>query len=210
VTLAAILPLAFVMIAGPQIITSFFLATSRRWVACSVAYVTGAATSVTTIVTVTYVVASNAKSSATDQHAANRALDGIVLALLIVLILRVFLTRKSSQPPKWMAKLQEATPRSAFLLGLVLLGIFPTDILSSISAGLYVARHGEAWWETLPFVAVTLLLLAIPAAMVLLMGRRTHVVLPAIRNWMNEKSWVVSEIVLVFLSGITINSLAHA
>lgn len=32
-----ILPLAFVMIAGPQMITSFFLATSQRWAACSAA-----------------------------------------------------------------------------------------------------------------------------------------------------------------------------
>jgi hypothetical protein len=27
------------MIAGPQIISSFFMATSQRWAACSVAYV---------------------------------------------------------------------------------------------------------------------------------------------------------------------------
>lgn len=30
-TFLEILPLAFVMIAGPQIISSFFLATSRNW-----------------------------------------------------------------------------------------------------------------------------------------------------------------------------------
>jgi hypothetical protein len=30
------------------------------------------------------------------------------------------------------------------------------------------------------------------------------------RNWMNTNSWIVSEIVIVFFIGITINSLASA
>ena len=44
-TFLTILPMAFVMIAGPQIITSFFLATSPGWAKSSLAYVTGAAIS---------------------------------------------------------------------------------------------------------------------------------------------------------------------
>lgn len=41
-TLAAVLPLAFVMIAGPQIISSFFLATSSEAVKSSLSYLAGA------------------------------------------------------------------------------------------------------------------------------------------------------------------------
>ena len=51
-TVAAVLPLAFVMIAGPQIISSFFLATSSQPVRNSLAYVAGAAISITTVATV--------------------------------------------------------------------------------------------------------------------------------------------------------------
>jgi hypothetical protein len=122
-------------------------------------------------------------------------------------MVRSFLTRRTSEPPKWMAKLQSATPKLAFMLGVVLLGVFPTDILTSVTAGLHVARHGDAWWECLPFIGVTLLLLGAPAIGVVLLGSRAHSVLPKIRDWMNNNSWVVSEIVLTFFAVITINSL---
>jgi Sap-like sulfolipid-1-addressing protein len=202
-----ILPLAFVMIAGPQIISSFFLATSARWAANSFAYVAGAAVSITTFATIAYVVASGAKDAADSEHTANRTLDWVILALLVILIVRVYVTRKTSKPPKWMARLQGAEPKFAFVLGLLLLGIFPTDILTSVTAGLHVARHDDAWWHLLPFVGLTLSFLAAPAIGVVLLGRRAEVVLPKIRDWMNTNAWVVSLVVLLFFAGITINSL---
>ena len=72
---------------------------------------------------------------------------------------------------------------------------------------MHVAHHGDAWWQSLPFVALTLLLLALPAIGVLVLGTRANAVLPRIRDWMNQKAWVVSEIVLVFFAALTANSL---
>jgi len=128
--------------------------------------------------------------------------------LLLFLIGRVYLTRHTSEPPKWMSKLQTATAKFAFLLGLALLGVFPTDIAGSTAAGLHVARHDDPWWQVLPFVALTLLFLAVPSLTVVLLGRRAAVVLPTIRDWMNQDAWVINEIVLVFFAAVTINSLA--
>jgi hypothetical protein len=128
--------------------------------------------------------------------------------LLVALIVHTYQRRRQSEPPKWMGKLEHEHPKRAFVLGLLLFATFPGDILSSISVGLYVARHGEPWWHVLPFVALTLLLLALPALGVVLMGRRADVVLPKIRDWMNEHSWIVSEVVLVIFVVIIINSLA--
>jgi Sap, sulfolipid-1-addressing protein len=207
VSFLQILPLAFVMIAGPQIISAFFLATSQRWAVNSLAYVVGAAISITSFATIAYVLATGAKDAADSEHTANRTLDWIILALLVVLILRVFLTRKTSHPPKWMAKLQGAEPKFAFVLGLLLLGIFPTDILTSVTAGLYVGRHDDAWWHLLPFVGLTLVFLAAPSIGVVLLGKRADIVLPRVRDWMNNNAWVVSLVVLVFFAGLTINSL---
>ena len=48
------LPMAFVMIAGPQILSAIFLATSEDWRRNSIAYITGAALSITAIVTAAY------------------------------------------------------------------------------------------------------------------------------------------------------------
>jgi hypothetical protein len=203
-----IIPLAFVMIAGPQIITSFFFATTDRWARISSAYVGGAAISITAFVTAAYIVGHATHSAAKSKSSTSgHVLDWIILALVVVLILRVFLTRKSSAPPKWMAKLQDATPKLAFTLGLLLLGVFPTDILTSITAGLHIARHDEPWWHCFPFIGVTLLFLGLPAILVLALGTRAKTVLPKIQQWMNSNSWVVSEIVLVFFAAVTINSL---
>jgi small neutral amino acid transporter SnatA (MarC family) len=209
-TLAAVLPLAFVMIAGPQIISSFFLATSSEPVKNSVSYLAGAAVSITTVVTVAYLVAEGAsgEGGGTSHSTAGTVIDWIILGLVLFLIAHTFLTRKTSRPPTWMGKLQEARPKFAFLLGLALLGVFPTDIASSVTAGLHVARHGDAWWQCLPFVALTLLLLGLPLLGVLVLGQRAGVVLPRIRDWMNDQAWVVSEVVLVFFAAITINGLA--
>jgi hypothetical protein len=210
VSFTQILPLAFVMIAGPQIISAFFLATSKDWGTCSVAYVAGAAVSVTTVVTLAYVVGRGSKSAAGSSHSGtvDRIIDWVLLALMLFLIARVFLTRHTSQPPRWMSKLQTATPKFAFLLGLALLGVFPTDIAGSTAAGLHVARHAGSWWQVLPFVGLTLLFLAAPSLTVVMLGRRAEGVLPKIRDWMSQDAWVINEIVLVFFAGVTIKSLA--
>jgi hypothetical protein len=209
VSFVQILPLAFVMIAGPQIISAFFLATSEGWARNSLVYVGGAALSVTSVVTIAYLVGRGSKSAAgSHSGTADRVIDWVVLALMLFLIARVYLTRHTSEPPKWMSKLQTATPKFAFLLGMALLGVFPTDIASATAAGLHVARNGDPWWQVLPFVGLTMLFLAVPSLAVVVLGKRAIEVLPKIRDWMNRDSWVINEVVLVFFAAITINSIA--
>jgi hypothetical protein len=78
VAIAKILPLAFVMIAGPQIITAIFLSMSEEWRQNSAASIAGAALSITATITIAYFV--------------------------------------SAEPPEWMGKLQEASPKMSFRL----------------------------------------------------------------------------------------------
>jgi hypothetical protein len=52
-----------------------------------------------------------------------------------------------------MARLQQAQPRFAFVLGFLLL-VFPTDILSSITAGPHVAQNDDGWWQCLAFATL--------------------------------------------------------
>jgi hypothetical protein len=205
-----VLPLAFVMIAGPQIISAVFLATSVDWARNSLAYLAGAALSITVAVTAAYLAVKGAKDLAgsSSEDSEGRTIDGVLLALLVFAAVNVYRKRKVAHPPKWMGRLQEATGGFAFKLGFLLLGVFPTDIVTSITVGAKVAREGDPWWYTLGFVALTLLLLAIPAILVLLLGKRAKVLLPKVRDWMNANSWVISELVILLFIGITINSLA--
>ena len=196
--------MAFVMIAGPQILSAIFLATSENWRRNSAAYLAGAALSVTAIVTIAYFVG----NGFADAGASGDTLDIVVLVLLVAVALRTFLGRKEAEPPKWMGRLQTANPKFSFRLGFLLLGVFPTDILTSWAVGTYLASHGDAWWHYLPFVGLTLLFLALPTILILVFGHRAQAFMPKVRDWMNTNSWIVSEIVIVFFIAIAANSLA--
>jgi Sap, sulfolipid-1-addressing protein len=202
--LVKILPMAFVMIAGPQILSAIFLATSENWRRNSAAYVTGAALSITLIVTIAFF----ASNGAADEGASDNTLDIIVLVLLVAAAVHVYLTRKTAEPPKWMGKLQTASPRFSFRLGFLLLGVFPTDILTSFAVGSYLSSHGDPWWHLLPFLFLTLLFLALPGILILAFGRRAEAFMPKARDWMNANSWVVNEIVIALFIAITANSIA--
>jgi hypothetical protein len=208
VSFVTLLPLCFVMIAGPQIISAVFFATSERWSRNSAAYVFGAAVSITAFVTISYFAAKGAKDSASSKGDANTTIDVVILILLIVAAVYTFAKRKVAEPPKWMGKLQTATPRFALILGLLLLGVFPTDIITSFTVGSRLAREGNPWVDCLPFIGLTLLLLALPALLVVILGDRATVLLPKVRDWMNNNSWIVSELVIGLFIAIEINSIA--
>jgi Sap, sulfolipid-1-addressing protein len=204
VNAAKVLPLCFVMIAGPQILSAIFLATSENWRRNSAAYVLGASLSITIIVTIAFFVGDSLKQGGTS----DTTIYWIVLVLLVAAAIRTYIKREESEPPKWMGKLQTATPGFSFKLGFLLLGVFPTDILTSFAVGSYLAAHGDPWWHLLPFLALTLFLLALPSLMLVLFGERAQRFMPKARQWMNDNSWVVNEIVLALFIALTINSIA--
>jgi Sap, sulfolipid-1-addressing protein len=203
VNLVKILPMAFVMIAGPQILSAIFLATSEDWRRNSLAYVVGAALSITAVVSAAFLLGIGASNAG----ASNDAVYIAVLVLLVAAGIHTYLTRETSEPPKWMGRLQTATPRFSFKLGFLLLGVFPTDILTSVAVGSYLSNAGDPWWHLVPFLLLTLLLLALPALALLAFGQRAQAFLPKARNWMNTNSWVVNELVIGLFVLLTINNL---
>lgn len=190
-----LLPMAFVMVAGPQIISAFFFATSPSWKKISAAYVLGAAISIPLVVAIGYLLTNGIGE---DESSGLSTADYVVLALLLFAMYRNYAKRNESEPPKWMGKLQNATPKTTFILGFLLLGFFPSDLITSVSVGSYLSNHGDSFLQALPFIGLTLLFLATPSLMVVALGERAHTVLPKIRDWMNTNSWIVSEVVLVF------------
>ena len=207
--LLILLPFALVMVAGPQLISAVLLTTNPRWRSDSLAYVAGAALSITAVCTIGYFAAGLARSaySTTEQSAARRGINLAILVLLLFAMIHVFVRRGRPDPPVWMGKLQTAGARFSFGLGFLLLGLFPSDLVTSLTVGLRLAADGRPWWHLLPFVALTLLLLALPALTVLTLGERGRGMLPRLRDWMNRNSWVISEIVLVIFVVLTVQKL---
>jgi hypothetical protein len=74
----------------------------------------------------------------------------------------------------------------------------PSDIVSMMTVGAYIAYHGSPWWPTLPFVLLTALLAGAPAIILRLLGKRANVILPRMRDWIDTNSWIVNEIVIGF------------
>ena len=194
-----ILPMAVVMVAGPQIVSAVFLAISDQARRSSIAYLLGVALAVTIGVTLVYTVASLLGVSAPPSGESGKSLvDYVIIALFLLLAVRVYLRRNESEPPKWMGKLATATPRFAFKLGFLLFLLMPTDVITMVVVGLYLARHDDPLFYAVPFILLTLLIVSIPLLVLLLLGHRAETTLPKVRAWMTANSWIVSEIVIAF------------
>ena len=202
-SLLEVLPLVFVMVAGPQILSAIFLATSEEWRRNSAAFVAGAGLSITLVVTVAYVFG----IGAIGQGVSNTTLSAVILFVLLYAMVDTYRTRHEAEPPAWMGKLGTATPRFSFRLGFLLLGFFPTDILTSVAVGSYLAATDAPWVDALPFVFLTLLVLSAPALVLLAFGERAAEFLPTVRTWMNDNSWIVNEAVILLFVGISLSNL---
>lgn len=198
-----ILPLAFVMVAGPQILSAIFLATSENWRQNSASFIFGAALSISLLVSIAYFVGDGTPT----RGGSNDKLTVVVLLLLLLIMVYVYLTRDKSEPPEWMGKLQTANPKFSFRLGFLLLGLFPTDILTSIVVGSHLAGTGRPLTDSVGFISLTLLFLAFPSLALLALGDRGETLLPKVRDWINTNSWIVSEAVIVFFIVLQLNKL---
>lgn len=95
------------MIAGPEILSAMFLATSESWRSNSAAFASGAAVSITTIVILAFLLSTGAKK----QGASGNTLDIVFMVLMIATGVHTFMTRKTSTRPTWMGKLGRSTPK---------------------------------------------------------------------------------------------------
>jgi hypothetical protein len=210
--IVSILPLTIVMVAGPQIISAVFLATTEQWRRNSLAYIAGALVSITLFVSAFYLLTKVLKSATGGSNGGGfgTTVDWVILAVLLFLAVKVYLDRGKAQTPKWMTRLQTADAKFSFKLGFALLGFFPTDIATTFAVGAYLERQGDPLTYAIPFILITLLWLAIPSLAVLTLGHRAETYLPKVRDWMDSHSWVVTEIVIAIFAVIEINSLISA
>jgi len=203
VSFLEILPLVVVMVAGPQLLSAIFLATSENWRRNSAAFVVGAGLSISLVVALAHALG----VGAAGQGAPNTTLSAVVLVALLFAMVHTYRTREESEPPRWMGKLGSATPRFSFRLGFLLLGFFPTDLLTSAAVGSYLVSQDAPVTDAAPFVLLTLFVLALPSLVLVAFGERAEAALPTVRNWMNDNAWIVNEVVIVFFLAMTLDNL---
>jgi Sap, sulfolipid-1-addressing protein len=199
-----VLPLALIMVMGPQILTSIFLVTSREPVKNSLSMLTGAALGVCTSVAIWYLLVQALDISPRGNGGPTTA-DYVVAGLLVLLGIHVFRGRGTAKVPKWMTALQEAKPKKAFSLGYLLILLMPTDIIAVIATVNYLHDNHRSEVHAWVLVAATVGLLAIPIAGYLLLGRRAREAMPGIREWLTGNAWLVNLIVIVYFTFQTLH-----
>ena len=198
-----VLPLAITMMAGPQIVAALIFATSSRAVVVSSVFVAGVAIAVTVGVSITTwlarVAGLSGHADASGGVAATVIQLGLV-ALLIALAIKNWHGREKAEPPAWLGKLLSAGAGKAFATGLLLIGLFPSDVLVMLTVGVNLAQNNAPFTAALPFIGCTVLIAALPLLCYLLFRRRAEVVMPKVRDWMNERSWLVNIVVCLLFA----------
>jgi Sap, sulfolipid-1-addressing protein len=198
----AVLPLAITMNAGPQIMSAIIFVTAPKPLKLSAYFLAGVVIAVTVGVTVTYTLASVLGGAVSlgdpsDSGSLGSIVQYLFVGLLVFLSIKSYLGRETSEPPRWLGALQNANPRTAFTTGLLLLSVFPSDLVILLTVGMNLAQHDASLLAAVPFIAATILIAALPVLSYLLFRRRAQQAMPKVRDWMNKNSWLVNIIVYV-------------
>jgi hypothetical protein len=198
----SVIPLAITMNAGPQIMSALIFVTANKPLKLSAYFLGGVVIAVTVGVTVTYTLATGLGNSvslgdSSDSGSLGNIIQYVLVGLLMLLSIRSYLRRETSEPPRWLGAMQNAKPRTAFMAGLLLLSVFPSDFVVLMTVGVNLAQNGASLLAAVPFMAATILIAALPALSYLLFRRRAERVMPKVRDWMNTHSWLVNIIVYV-------------
>ena len=198
----AVLPLAITMNAGPQIMSAIIFVTAQKPLKLSAYFLTGVVIAVTAGVTVTYTLANVLGNSfslgdPSDSGSIGNIIQYLLVGGLVILSIRSYLNRETSEPPRWLGAMQNAKPRTAFTAGLLLLSVFPSDFVVLMTVGINLAQQNASLFGALPFVAATIFIAALPVLSYLLFRHRAERAMPKVRDWMNTNSWLVNIIVYV-------------
>lgn len=188
-----VLPLAITMMAGPQIMSAIIFVTAKRAVPVSVAFVAGVAIAATLGSAIALGLANLLSlGDASDSSSDGSVIQYVLVGLLVLAAIKTYLGRETAEPPKMLGKLQGADPKLAFRTAVLLILLFPSDVLVLLTVGVNLAHSNSSVVDGLPFILATTLIAALPLLGYLLFHRRAVTAMPKVRDWMNANSWVVN------------------
>jgi threonine/homoserine/homoserine lactone efflux protein len=198
----SVIPLAITMNAGPQIMSAIIFVTAPKALRLSAYFLAGVVIAVTVGVTVTYTLATVLGNSVSlgdpsDSGSLGNIIQYLFVGLLVFLSIKSYVNRETSEPPRWLGAMQNAKPRTAFMAGLLLLSVFPSDLVILVTVGVNLVQNNASLLGALPFVVATILIAALPVLSYLLFHRRAVRAMPKVRDWMNAHSWLVNIIVYI-------------
>ena len=193
-----ILPLALIMVMGPQILTAIFLVTSKEPVKNSLAMLIGVVAAACLSLAIWYLIVKAVGIKPKDDSGGPTTADWIVSGLLVLAAIHTFRGRHTATVPKWMSALQEAEPLRALSLGFLLILLMPTDIVAVITTVNWLRDNHDDLLHAWPLVAATTLLMALPLLAYTLLGRRAREAMPGVREWLTTHGWLVNLVVFIY------------
>ena len=126
-------------------------------------------------------------------------------ALLLVAAVRKWRQRVPSgqepTPPKWMSGLQDSAPGKAAVLGFLLGGINPKNLMLTLGAAATLGASGlsssELWITGFAYVVVASVTVLVPMGIYLLMRSKADELLANLGEWMKSNSDAITIVVLV-------------
>jgi hypothetical protein len=199
-----ILPLAITMMAGPQIMAAIIFVTAPKALRVSVPFLAGVAIATTVGVIITITVASLLGNSislgdSSDSGSTGHIIQYVLIGLLVALAVKNYLGRETVEPPVWLGALQHADAKRAFITGLLIILLMPSDIIIMLTVGVNLVQNNAGLLGALPFIAATVLVAALPLLFYVVFHRRAERLMPKVRDWMNTHSWLVNIIVCVVI-----------
>ena len=126
-------------------------------------------------------------------------------ALLLVAAIRKWRQRVPSgqepTPPKWMSGLQDSASGKAAVLGFLLGGINPKNLMLTLGAAATLGASGlsssELWITGFAYVVVASVTVLVPMGIYVLMRSKADEVLANLGEWMKSNSDAITIVVLV-------------
>ena len=126
-------------------------------------------------------------------------------ALLLVAAIRKWRQRVPSgqepTPPKWMSGLQDSAPGKAAVLGFLLGGINPKNLMLTLGAAATLGASGlsssELWITGIAYVVVASVTVLVPMGIYILMRSKADELLANLGEWMKSNSDAITIVVLV-------------
>ncbi len=159
----SVIPLAITMNAGPQIMSAIIFVTAPKALKLSAYFLAGVVIAVTVGVTITYTLATVLGNSvslgdSSDSGSLGNIIQYLFVGLLVFLSIKNFVNRETIEPPRWLGAMQNAKPRTAFMAGLLLLSVFPSDFVVLMTVGINLAQNEASLLAEPPFIVLTILI----------------------------------------------------
>jgi threonine/homoserine/homoserine lactone efflux protein len=191
-----ILPLAITMMAGPQIMAAIIFVTAPKALRVSVPFLAGVTIATTVgVITTTTIASLLSLGDPSDSGSSGNIIQYVLVGLLVALAVKNYMGRETAEPPGWLGALQQADAKRAFMTGLLVILLMPSDLIIMLTVGTNLAQNNAGLVAALPFIGATVLVAALPLLFFLLFHRRAETFMPKVRDWMNSNSWLVNIIV---------------